>query len=122
MKHGVLGSLTLAVVVVLLSTTATRADLIQFQYQWVVVPPPALKAGTGKLVVSNPTAGNVVGGKLITAASLVKFSTATAQKPDTFASTGGNYQLQLLLTGPGGQNTWNFPGQLQGTFWQTGSK
>jgi hypothetical protein len=122
MKHGVRGSQTLAVAVVLLGTTAARADLIQFTYQWVVTPPPAVKAGTGKLVLSNPTAGNVVGGQLVTAASLVKYSTATAGMPDTFAPTGGHYQLQVLLTGPGEvMNTLTFSGQLQGSFWQSGS-
>jgi hypothetical protein len=113
---------TLAVAVVLLGTTTTRADLISWGYNWAPVA-TSVTAGTGYVSFTNELPNTAQGNSNIVATNLGVFSMANPGTPDTFAASGANdgeYTLKINLTDPAtsATGTLMFTGQLQGSFSQ----
>src|SRR2546430_449452 len=120
MTKRTLYSRTLALAVVLLGTTAARADLVPWGYNW-SASPSFVTAGGGKVTLSNETSHSAGGDSTVVPTALQVVSGAAASTPDTFALSGGNYSLSLQLTDTATSQTGTltFMGQLQGTFSQT---
>jgi hypothetical protein len=104
----------------LLTAAPGRADLISYQYQWSVTP-SAVSAGASSITFSAEPSHSAVGSSNIVVTDMDTLSTASSNHPDTFATTGGRYNLALRLTDTlshvSGMAT--FTGQIQGSLSQS---
>ena len=104
-------------VLLLVVTTAGRADPIAWSYSWSNSPTQvnADAPGTGYLTLSNESTQNAAGDSDIVATNIKGHSPATTGEIDTF--TNKTYTLTLTLTdlASGASNTLAFTGELNGT-------
>lgn len=112
---------TSAVVAVISLGGSVRADLIQWQYAWQATP-IAVAAGTGGVAFTSPTPLNAAGNSDVVATNLSIFSTANPKTPDQLGSNGA-YTLTLTITDSKSmaQGTFNFSGDITGSFSQSNS-
>jgi len=110
-------SLGAAVVIVLGTTNAARADLVHWSYQWSRSPDVILAdaPGTGMILLSAQGLQDVVGDSDVVAANLRVYSTAPDANPDTFTNKAYALSLFLLDAASGQSGTVTYTGVFNGT-------
>src|SRR5262245_37078284 len=88
---------TLALALMLSASAGARADMVTpWGYDW-AASPSDVKAGSGKINLSNETFHTAIGSSLLVATALKVFSDADPASPDMFGPTDGKYKLTLTL-------------------------
>jgi hypothetical protein len=106
-----------ALVLLLLAGSLTRADFVNWSYNWTHSPivVAADTGGTGGVTLTNHQGGAGSGNSDIVATQITTFSSASVNTPDRF--TGKNYSLLLDLTDLASHQSsmLTFSGTLNGT-------
>jgi hypothetical protein len=112
-----------ALVLLLLTGSPLRADLIRWTYSWSNTPNQiqANAPGTGSVHLTNAPSQSVVGDSSIVATNLTTSSKAPATAPDQFTNKTYSLNLTIQDTASGKSHTFTFNGQLNGSLTATTS-
>src|SRR4051812_11045938 len=110
---------------VLLGTSRARADMVDFAYEWTVMPSTVVPNGNGtgtiSLLASTGTdSANLGGSPTVVDGATVFTSSSATDPPDTFG-TDFNMKLKLTDSLSGDSTLMTFSGTISGTLTQTDS-